>query len=73
MTIGQNCLILTHGHAPNRKEAYYRAKDYDDFWNTVAGLTEMYEHPDEPHEPIILKQNNNMCGSSYKEWELTVK
>lgn len=69
---GQNTLILTHGHAPDRQEAFYRAKDYDDFWNTVRRLTEMYDLPNGEFEPICLKQNNGMCGSSFKQWEIYV-
>lgn len=71
---GENRLIITHGNAPDRKEAYYRAKDYEDFWNVVERLTEMYDNVDnnKEYEPIVLNQNNGMCGSSYKEWKLQV-
>ncbi len=69
---GENRLILTHGNAPDRTEAYYRAKDYDDFWNVVERLTEMYDNDSKEYEPVILKQNNGLCGSAYKEWQLQV-
>ena len=68
-----NCLILTHSHGPNRTEAYYQAKDYNDFWKMVEKITEVYERPNEPHEPIILKQNNMMIGSGYREWTICVE
>ena len=69
---GENRLILTHGHAPDRQEAYYRAKDYDDFWNVVERLTEMYDNANQKYEPIILEQTNGMCGSAHKKWQLQV-
>ena len=69
---GENRLILTHGNAPDRKEAYYHAKDYDDFWNVVERLTEMYDNDNQEHEPLILEQTNGMCGSAYKKWQLQV-
>lgn len=69
----KNVLIVTHGHGPDRGEAYYRAKDYDDFWNVVQRLSDMYNYPEKEHEPVILKQNNQMCGSSYREWDVVVK
>ena len=70
---GQNVLIVTHGHGPDRGEAYYRAKDYNDFWNVVQRLSDMYNYPEKEHEPVILKQNNQMCGNSYREWDVVVK
>lgn len=72
MSMECNRLIITHGHAPSRKEAYYIAKDYDEFWSVVSALTDMYDNPHKEHTPIILQKNNNMCGSSYRQWEISV-
>lgn len=67
-----NMLIITHGHGPDRGEAYYRAKDYDDFWDIVKRIKELQINPQMEHEPIMLKQNNQMIGNSYKEWDVII-
>ena len=72
-SMGENRLIVTRGMAPDRYEAYYIAKDYDEFWDVVKRLTDMYNNPDEEHEPITLMKNNGICGSGYRKWEITVK
>lgn len=73
MAANQNRLILTHSHAPNRYEAYYNAQTYDEFWNIVEKLTNMYDLRHQEHEPIKLHKHNGMCGSAYKRWEVVVK
>lgn len=69
---GQNRLILTHGHCDSEREAHYVANDYDEFWDVVRRLTDMYERPEDKHEPIILEKTNCMCGSAHKKWEIEV-
>ena len=73
MAANQNRLILTHSHAPNRYEAYYNAKTYDEFWDIVERLTNMYDLPSQEHEPITLQKNNGICGPSRKKWQVIVK
>lgn len=71
-TMGKNRLVLTHGHTPDREEAYYRANTYDEFWHVVEVLTKMYEGTYNGNETITLQQNNGMWGSSHRSWEITL-
>ena len=48
-------------------------KTYDEFWNIVERLTNMYDLPSQEHEPITLQKNNGMCGPSRKKWQVIVK
>lgn len=70
--MGCNCLILTHGHAPDRYEAFYRAKSLDDFWSSVKILTDMSNGVSDVEE-FVLSKENGMYGSSYKKWDFIVK
>lgn len=72
-SLGHNRLIVTRGHAPNRYEAFYNAKDYAEFWDMVDRLTDMYKNPDKDHEPVTLYKENGMIGTAYKKWTITVK
>ena len=62
--MGKNCLILTHGHAPDRYEAFYRAKSLEDFWSSVKILNDMYDGVSDIDE-FELSKENGMCGTSY--------
>ena len=70
--MGKNCLILTHGHGPNRYEAFYRAKSLEDFWISVKTLTDMCDGISDVEE-FELSKENGMIGSSYKKWDFIVK
>lgn len=70
--MGQNCLIFTHGHAPDRYEAFYRAKSLEDFWDAVKTLTDMCDGISNVEE-FKLSKENGMLGSSYKKWDFIVK
>lgn len=67
-----NLLIVTHGHGPDRGECYYQAKTYDEFWDIVRKIKTMCDDPDGEYEPVTLKQNNQMIGNSYKEWDVEI-
>jgi len=74
MACGLSRLIITSFPAPDcvAKEPYYNANTLDEFWDVARKLTDMYNYPNDVHEPIILKQDNGMCGSAHKQWEINV-